>query len=140
MGRNLDNPFIPSDAGSRLGFGFFSNSFMSARSFLGDSAGFASGAPIGGESPHARPQYRGRFLGKSRELALNDRSHPSNSFNVSLAPTRFAMCTAHRVKPPVRGPGSSVSKSRSMPLSLVGAHLLHPRGKFSATSRRVSDA
>src|SRR4029453_7298050 len=86
MGRNLESPFIPSDAGSRLGFGFFSNSFMSARSFLSDSAGFASGAPIGGESPHARPQYRGRFCGKSRELALNDRSHPSNSYELSLPP------------------------------------------------------
>src|SRR5678816_4393233 len=90
MGRNLESPFIPSDAGSRLGFGFFSNSFMSARSFLSDSAGFASGAPIGGESPHARPQYRGRFCGKSRELALNDRSHPSNSYELSLAPAPAA--------------------------------------------------
>src|SRR4030095_11408666 len=87
MGRNLESPFIPSDAGSRLGFGFFSNSFMSARSFLSDSACFALGAPIfGGESPHARPQYRGRFCGKSRELALNHHSHPSNSFELSLAP------------------------------------------------------
>jgi hypothetical protein len=34
MGRNFDKPFIPSeDDGSRLGV-FFSNSFMSARSFL----------------------------------------------------------------------------------------------------------
>src|SRR5499433_1643797 len=90
MGRNLESPFIPSDAGSRLGFGFFSNSFMSARSFLSDSAGFASGAPIGGESPHARPQYRGRFRGKSRELALNDHSHPSNSYELSLVLTAAA--------------------------------------------------
>src|SRR4030095_12591949 len=108
MGRNLESPFMPSEEGSRLGFGFFSNSFMSARSFLGDSAGFASGAPIGGESPHARPQYRGRFHSKSRELALNDRSHPSNSFDLSLAPPRSAIDTVHRVKRPVGRPGSSV--------------------------------
>src|SRR5262245_6378382 len=36
MGRNLESPFIPSDAGSRPGLPFFSNSFMCTRPFLGE--------------------------------------------------------------------------------------------------------
>src|SRR5215475_14973324 len=36
MGRNLESPFIPSDAGSRPGLPFFSNSFLCTRPFLGE--------------------------------------------------------------------------------------------------------
>src|SRR6188474_406894 len=39
MGRNFESPFIPSDAGSRLGLPFLSNSFMFAHSFPGEPSG-----------------------------------------------------------------------------------------------------
>src|SRR5713226_906976 len=84
MGRNFDSPFIPSDDGSRLG-GFFSNSFMFARSFLVGPAGASLRAnpPPSAGGAGSCAQYSGPCRGKSRELGPNDRSEPLNSFDFS---------------------------------------------------------
>src|SRR5262245_30562552 len=81
MGRNLDNPFMPSDAGSRLGLPFLSNSFMSTRPFLGEPS---SASPLYEvRALRERTQYRWPFPRKSRELASNLGSQLANSFHFS---------------------------------------------------------
>src|SRR3989338_3935682 len=115
MGRNLDNPFIPSDEGSLFGLGFFSNSFISIP-FRVSPRALRQAEPIGGTSPHTRRQYRGPFSGVSRELPLNHRSHPSNSFEFSRSLPR---------RSPIALTLSNASRSGGVPLSYTRVRLPH---------------
>ena len=119
MGRNLDNPFIPSDKGSLFGLGFFSNSFISIP-FRVSPRALRQAEPIGGTSPHTRRQYRGPFCGVSRELPLNHRSHPSNSFEFSRSLTGPLPYRSHSVKRLAeRGSSTLIHQGSAPPLDSI---------------------
>src|SRR5215468_2719941 len=140
MGRNLDNPFIPSDAGSRLGLPFLSNSFMSTRPFLGEPS---SASPLYEvRALRERTQYRRPFSAKSRELASNLSSQPAKSFHFFRSELRASAYRCHHPQRVVDRPGSALRGARRRPsvqsLLMTRASLMPPLTRGAPGLRRAA--